>query len=911
MAEAIAAVAVVSSIIACVEFAGKLTIETLQFAKSTSDTLPENRRLAELACENEYLAVQLRSIRSDGKDHIHEKNVQEKAIQCHEECRKLLTILESLKGNTTIQKIAAALKSRRNQSKLAACRDRVKELQGQLSLALITLIQSDQRNEFSSLKNYIEERHKEGTSSSEQIIANITSQIRDMQVNDSIVTKIISSLEFPSMSQRRHDVVDAAFETFEWPFEESPIANWLQEGSGIFWVRGKAASGKSTLMKHIGDDDRTYNRLKIWANGKKLIVADHFFWIAGTSSQRSYQGMLQTLLHSIFTKDRSLVPTACRSRCKTSDSSARDRWSTRELFECLCACVGKDDVRYCFFLDGLDEYHPQEEHITLVNHLKQLTKYANVKLCVSSRGWTIFENAFGHSDRSIRLEDVTRNDMRKFVCSRLLASKSESDQTVRSDGTLEIYGLVNDIVDKAEGVFLWTHLVLSSMHDRLLAGIGLEGLRQCLREFPSDLEQYIRNLVWNRINQTWLKGRPSETACALKLSMRINDDYGYFRDSTLLVLLSYWLVLISKDCDIGRRDFYKQIRVKCIEENISQICSEIVRMLKQACKDILKITQEGAVWNSRIEFSHRSMYDFLKTAEMQTFLNDHIPGHFLEPDFAARLKIAVSKLRTASKSEMGEECSRCLFLPYHPPGVGSVAECDELLQECEASVFEHAQLCEDRCVVHCPEVCGTDFVSESAGEHLPNAFDNWFYVLGEFIRHGLYRALETYFPSVGHYTRYYFLAAAFGGIIFPSTRVDISDMRSLPPIDLVRSLFERHRCTRRGLGFFARQVTSWKSDVQLPRSAKSDAEAIWAIMKLFLENNVILSDTVCMHTDAKFKLENLDECDGCRHVCDLQPVEALLKQLTPPMHQPELETLLERAEHEPMEVSDASESTVT
>ncbi|KAI9659585.1 MAG: hypothetical protein M1821_001844, partial [Bathelium mastoideum] len=883
MAEAIAAIAVVSSIIACVEFAGKLTVETVKFAKSTSDTLPENQRLAELACENEHLATQLRSVQADGNEHVLEKSVQKKATECHKECKRLLDMLKSLKAKSTRRKIKAALKSKKKQSELAACRNRVKELRDQLSLALVMLIQSDQRREFSRLKNYIGEQHEQGTSGLKQTIANIASHMRGPQVNDSVVDKIISSLEFPSMSQRRHVVVDAASETFEWPFEESPIADWLQEDSGIFWVRGKAASGKSTLMKHIVQDHRTYKRLKIWANGKKLVVADHFFWIAGTSLQRSYQGMLQTLLHSIFTQDRSLVPIACPSRCETPDSNAGGRWSTSELFECLCACAEKNDVRYCFFLDGLDEYHPQEDHTNLVDRFKQLTKHVNVKLCVSSRGWTIFENAFGHSRQSIRLEEVTRNDMRKF-----------SD---RLDWTFETDRLVDDIVDKARGVFLWTHLVLSSMHDRLLAGIGLEGLQQCLHEFPSDLEQYIRNLVWDRINPTWLKGRRSETACALKLLMMNTFDDNYHTE----VLLSHWLVLLSKDCDISRRDFYKQIRVQCIDENLSHMCSKTLQILKQACKDILQITQKDDVSQSRIDFSHRCMYDFLQAAEMQTFLDDNVPGHFLEPDFGARLVIAVSKLR------MGDECMWSIMLPYETLDIGEVDEPDEILQEWESSIFEHEQLCEGPCAAHCPVVsCGPEWPSNRCFD---NVHEKWHCVLELFIKYGLYRAVKTYLPMVSDPMQYFFLAIAFGASPDYDLRATKSKMRLLPPTDLVQLLFEEHQCTRRGLGFFARQATFWKSDVQPPTSAESDAEAIWGITKLLLKIGVIVPDTVCMSARAVFELKELDECSGENHVCDMQSIESLLKQLTPPRHQSELETLLEQAEREPAEVSDACEDT--
>lgn len=44
------------------------------------------------------------------------------------------------------------------------------------------------------------------------------------------------------------------------------MAQWLESGSGVYWVCGKAGSGKSTLMKHIFFHRDVPKLLQRWLN---------------------------------------------------------------------------------------------------------------------------------------------------------------------------------------------------------------------------------------------------------------------------------------------------------------------------------------------------------------------------------------------------------------------------------------------------------------------------------------------------------------------------------------------------------------------------------------------------------------------------------------------------------------------
>ena len=125
---------------------------------------------------------------------------------------------------------------------------------------------------------------------------------------------LLASLRFPTMENRFEEIEPAHKKTFEWifrpPAQQSKWSNfpqWLLEGIGIYWINGKAASGKSTLMRFICEDPRTDTLLNEWSSPDLLIRATHFFWNSGTPDQRSYQGLLRALLYDILRQARRLI----------------------------------------------------------------------------------------------------------------------------------------------------------------------------------------------------------------------------------------------------------------------------------------------------------------------------------------------------------------------------------------------------------------------------------------------------------------------------------------------------------------------------------------------------------------------------------------------------------------------------
>ena len=87
----------------------------------------------------------------------------------------------------------------------------------------------------------------------------------------------------------------------------------------------------------------------------------------------------------------------------------------KEAFACLVS-LASDQLRLCFFIDGLDEYEGDSEDI--ISLFRDIPRSPCLKICLSSRPSWDFEKAF-EAGPKLRLQDLTYKDIRAYVCDNL------------------------------------------------------------------------------------------------------------------------------------------------------------------------------------------------------------------------------------------------------------------------------------------------------------------------------------------------------------------------------------------------------------------------------------------------------------------------------------------------------------
>ncbi|PHH91794.1 hypothetical protein CDD83_10290 [Cordyceps sp. RAO-2017] len=147
-------------------------------------------------------------------------------------------------------------------------------------------------------------------------------------------------------------------------------------------------------------------------------------------------------------------------------------------------------AKFCFFIDGLDEYSGEEEEVVKI--LSFLFNWPHVKLCVSSRPRPVLEEKFVHSSHTLTVQDFTREDMKTYVRQRL-QSNEKFKRLQASDPSSET--IIKQIAAQAQGVWLWVFLVTRELVHAVNRNEGLPMLRKILHQFPPDLEAYFQHII--------------------------------------------------------------------------------------------------------------------------------------------------------------------------------------------------------------------------------------------------------------------------------------------------------------------------------------------------------------------------------------------------------------------------------
>lgn len=315
--------------------------------------------------------------------------------------------------------------------------------------------------------------------------------------------KVLASLNYEDRPARYEKIPKAYGKTFAWSLEAADetteakfgkLQSWLRADDALFWVSGKPGSGKSTLMKHIADSNETKRCLRAWAGTDELIVASHYFTIYGTPIQRSLDGLLRSLLFGLLAQQPALIPKLLKDRW--------DRWAdqppwTQSELEAVFRLFGTETdgmpSKICFFIDGLDEF--EGDHIDICQTLKQLSQSPFVKVCVSSRPWNVFEDALGDKpDAKLYIHELTRYDIHHYTASRLQEHPRwnvlENEASFGSASSL-----VDEIVSKSNGVFLWVTLVVCQLREGLTNDDSLSDLQRRLSSFPADIEKFFKHIL--------------------------------------------------------------------------------------------------------------------------------------------------------------------------------------------------------------------------------------------------------------------------------------------------------------------------------------------------------------------------------------------------------------------------------
>ncbi|KAH7367076.1 hypothetical protein B0T11DRAFT_50133 [Plectosphaerella cucumerina] len=391
---------------------------------------------------------------------------------------------------------------------------------------------------------------------------------------------------------------------------------WLASGSGAFHICGKPGSGKSTLMKLFAQDPGLKIKLHRWAGDKKLVFASFFFWISGDDQQCSLEGLYRSLLFEALKMCPDLAKAAFPDFWRAVQVSYAERaaWNQapfrlpelRQAMKNLVQTPGHQRHRFCFFIDGLDEFEgDSNDHWELAQLLRQWTESQDVKLCVSSRPHHEFLHVFEAKQR-LHLHELTKDDIRCFVSGKL--SKEHTDHV----DPAFLGETIARIIYNATGVFLWVRLVVRSLVEGIRRHDSRRTLEQRINHMPGDLQALFREL-FDGITPEDRQISDQMLLLAAKCSYLAVDRLSWLEDlADPIFPFEPEFPRLSEEQRSQRRKVMKS-RIKNLSGGLLETHEEIV---------------QGYIRGPSANFFHRTARDFVLQPDMTATMMHRLGDHF-------------------------------------------------------------------------------------------------------------------------------------------------------------------------------------------------------------------------------------------------------------------------------------------
>jgi len=274
-----------------------------------------------------------------------------------------------------------------------------------------------------------------------------------------------------------------------WLWNHPQFLKWsASTTSSLLYIEGKPGSGKSTLTKYF--EKNLAKKMPIVSSST---VAHYFYTFRGTQSEATHDNMLRSILFSILQQDESAFFHYQLEFRKLKHRNNPTEWPYDSLKTVLSSFANHPPTRPLYIiLDAMDESE-EEDRRSIIQLLSILCSAENssVKVFLASRPVAELTRQIKDCHHVIRLQDENKDDIQKFV-----------DDFLPSLGLTRQYHdeAANCIMAKAEGVFVWVHLVKAELLRMREAGNNDTQIMDRLKYLPTELVKFY-DLMLDRLEK--------------------------------------------------------------------------------------------------------------------------------------------------------------------------------------------------------------------------------------------------------------------------------------------------------------------------------------------------------------------------------------------------------------------------
>ena len=274
--------------------------------------------------------------------------------------------------------------------------------------------------------------------------------------------------------------------TGQWLMRHEQYKSWSEvHTTPILLLNGAPGSGKSVLVSSI--------RQHLVESLPKAVIACYFFNYQNTRREPLIN-LFRSLLHQLLSQSpqtmfgsaheemqQNLLYTSLQLKAERREEIPRTVW--KDLFR-NCVLEASSLTRVYLLIDGLDECDAEPRHWVLSQFSALASKWPKqpIRIFISSRPSASLEPFFGFRVRTIFLENENGKDVERFVHTEIGRRMPYSSRNLVVENEI-----VNELVKRARGVFLWVRLAIREL---LLCDDTETSLESQLNMLPNDLPSY-------------------------------------------------------------------------------------------------------------------------------------------------------------------------------------------------------------------------------------------------------------------------------------------------------------------------------------------------------------------------------------------------------------------------------------
>ena len=392
--------------------------------------------------------------------------------------------------------------------------------------------------------------------------------------------------------------------------------DWLRSDNGIFWISGKPGSGKSTLMKYLTENERTKDLVSKTPIPTFLI--SYFFYELGDPQEKAFVSLLHEFVYQLLKEIHGISKRASSMLIQILEpymTQAREQpWAQKVLQEALRHIVVKSpfNAGVVLFIDGFDEC--EGSHADQLEFLKDLVESSkgsklSIKTCIASRADVDIQLRLSIYP-SLAIHRHTTPDISSYVTRKLKAAwELMASQPGGTTATFD-QELIDNVVRKAEGVFLWVNLVVTQLVMSIEAEAEVSDLHREVARLPEGLEQLYQRIV-AKIPQNRL--HESINLLQLTASTRIEHLYPEVGAPTLWTMCN---AMKDPSTAISEKAYFEEGFRSNDAPSPMRECAAIKRRIQTSCRGLLHCDDTSNLCEAEVTFLHRTCVEYILNTEV-------------------------------------------------------------------------------------------------------------------------------------------------------------------------------------------------------------------------------------------------------------------------------------------------------